>query len=413
MKRFLSVLLIVCMLLSLCSCDLRSIFSKSKEKPLSEEDQIKQAALNLMRDMESKEDPTNLFSYFDGDYEISEFTKSKEGIKSMKRKDAITEIAAKAGKYYGIEAGGVLLYALHNNFSTEMYGCYQMQTDGSGKSTIFTSFGIDTSLFYGETVEEEPIELTADMLTVSEDKLTCIFSKEYMDALAMQTCEGLGYDQRETDCFMNAYEGSGVYSVAENKLTFELWVNNVPYAGTVKQILSYSVDEDQRVDVYSLIEYNDWQRADYDPTDKIEISCEDIIYQENSPVSGTIKVHTNTEANYVDRRYGKARFINATRTTNTSFVLDCSNGACPKASVQHEDVLAQEYQNQSWKNTNIMKMSLDLGKTSSQLSYQRSIDETILPAVKADKVVFGTPSSISPVPAKVTECILNYITNYL
>ena len=417
MKKFLSFLLIICFLFFVCSCDSKKDSDPSNSKDtitdsdkseniVDEETKIKTTILKLMEDSDKQEDPASLFSYFDGDYEISNFTSSNEGIKTIKRKNAVSHIATNGVQYYGVEAAGFLFYAADYSGQSEVIEVIPLQADMSQKSTIFTAFGIDTGAIYGYEAEDEPIELTAEMLTVSEDKKTCDFSKQYVDEIAKLLCETLGYTESQINTFLNKYQGSGVYSVEENKITFEIKFKDSSL-GNIHQISSYSVDKDQKVNAYSYMEYSNPSLGIKTPV-KSEVDYKNVVYKDNLPVSATIQVSSVSDASYYDGNYQGAPYISATNTTTSTFTLDCSNTDAPKAVAVSEKTMKESYQGESWTNKTTLNLSVDFGKSKSQFTFTERLDGETITSLKANKVTFATPASFPAVPQRVTNCITNY-----
>ena len=129
MRKLLSIIILLALVMSFASCNntqepnnsdnstLSSTTTEENTDPsseddtLSEEDKIKNAVLDLMKTSESQKDPTDLFAHFAGDFQITNFTSSQDGIKSIKRREAVTLVDAGLLCYYGIEAAGNLFYA--------------------------------------------------------------------------------------------------------------------------------------------------------------------------------------------------------------------------------------------------------------------------------------------------------------
>lgn len=422
MKKIISFLLAISFLLLVCSCNsLQTTDSQESttdsqesttdpnksENTVDKESEIKQTVLKLMQDSEKQEDPASLFSYFDGDYEISNFTKSMDAIKTIKRKNAVSIVSASGLDYYGVEAAGFLFYVADHNLGSEVIGVLPLQTDMSHKSTIFTAFGIDTGALYGIEAEEDDIELTEDMLTVSEDKATCTFSKNYLDEMAAFLCESLGYAESQTNAFLNKYTGSGVYSVSDNKITFEIKLQDTSL-GNIHQISSYSVDKNGKVNAYSFMEYSNPSLGMNTPV-KAEISYKDVVYNDNKPISATIQVNSVADTSYQDGNYYGAPYITSTTTTKMTFTLDCSNADAPKGVAVSEKTSTESYQGESWTTKSTVNLSVDLSKSSSQFVHTEKRDGEIVSELKANKVTFATPSSFPAVPQRVTNCITNYI----
>lgn len=409
MKKILTIVLIVFCLFFICSCQEKpsSDGSNNNGGTLSEGEQIKETVLALMNQSEKQQDPSTLFSYFDGDYEISNFTSSGEGIQSIKRKNAVSLVTASGMKYYGVEAAGMLFYAADVDGRAEVIGIVPLQADMSEKSTIFTAFGIDTGAVYGVEAEDDVIELTKDMLTVSEDNKTCTFSKAYIDEMAKMICESMGYSKTQTDRFLEKYTGSGVYSVSENKITFEIKCKDTTL-GNVHQITRYSEDDDQKVNVYSYMEYSNPSLGIKKPV-IVEIDYKDVVYSDSLPVSATIVVKTSSESGYYDGNYQGAPYITVNSTIKTTFTLDCSDGDNPKGIAAQETTRKESYQGESWTNKTTLNLSVDLGKSSSQFVFSEKRDGDTITSLKANKVTFSTPTSFPAVPQRITDTITNYI----
>ena len=170
--------------------------------------------LDLMKMSESQKEPTDLFAHFSGDFQITNFTSSQDGIKSIKRKEEVTLVDAGPLSYYGIEAAGYMFYAADYAQEAEVIGGLSLSADDSKASTIFTFFEIDTSALYTSTTDSaETKALTADMLSVTEDKAYCQFDKAYIDTLAEVLCETMGFTGSTKSSFMNKYTGSGTYYI--------------------------------------------------------------------------------------------------------------------------------------------------------------------------------------------------------
>ena len=92
-----------------------------------------------------------------------------------------------------------------------------------------------------------------------------------------------------------------------------------------------------------------------------------------------------------------------------TYTFDCSNADAPKCVAVSEKTAKESYQGDSWTTKTTLKLSVDLGKSSSQFVFTEKQDGELISELKADKVTFTTPSSFPTVPQKVTDCITNYI----
>ncbi len=424
MRKILSLLLLVCLLFSACSCNTKELppsdsdtaegqgseHTESDTEPVNEEERIKNAVLKLMRESETREDPGTMFAYFDGDFEISNITSSLLRVQNIKRKNAVMAVTTSGDPYYSVEAAGHLFVVSEYRGAAHMLSDLPLQADAPEKSTVFTAFGFDTSAVYGLDDEDEPAEsivLTADMLTVSADKQTCTVSREYLDAQAKLICEALGFSKSKTELFLKQYEGSGVYSVAENKLTFEIKVNHVTL-GNVLQVTSYCIDSEQRVQAESRMEYSNSKQGIKTPLG-VEFRYRDIVYQGNTPISGKIEIRTTADASYYDGVYPDVVLIEQMQKTDATFTLDCSNAASPKCSAVKEIVWEEHFEGESWTRKKLLKLDVDLGKTRDQLVFTNSSGGEIEDSLRANKITFATPPSFPAVPQRVTNCITDYI----
>ena len=407
MRKLLSIIILLALVMSFASCNNTQEPNNSdpsgEDDTLSEEDKIKNAVLDLMKTSESQKDPTDLFAHFAGDFQITNFTPSQNGIKSIKRREAVTLVDVNSLKYYGIEAAGNLFYAADYAGEAEVIGSIPLSADASAASTIFTVFGIDTSALYtGEAVESESETLTADMLTVSDDKSTCEFSKSYIDTIAKELCKTMGFTDAVTTSFMSKYTGSGIYSVAENKFTFDIQIKD-NQIGSIHQIIKYAIDDAGKVYVYSYMEYS---IASSTPI-VAEIECKDVVYRDNTPISATIKLKNSSESSF---REGSVT-IKIVENKETTFKLDCTDLASRSATATHKIKRTETAMGKSSIYNYTYSLSLDLGKSSSQFQFTEKEGNETLTSVKANKVTFATSPAIVT-PQRVTNKITSYIDKY-
>lgn len=421
MKKLLSIVILLALIVSFASCNntqepsssdnSTSSSTVSEEKTeafdedntLSEEDKIKNMVLDLMKMSESQKDPTDLFAHFSGDFQITNFTSSQDGIKSIKRKEAVTLVDAGSLSYYGIEAAGYMFYAADYAQEAEVIVGLSLSADDSKASTIFTVFGIDTSALYTSTTDStEAEELTADMLTVTEDKAYCQFDKAYIDTLADVLCETMGFTGSTKTSFMNKYTGSGTYSVAENQVTFDIQIND-NQIGSIHQIIKYAVDNDGKVYAYSYMEYSNAALGITTPI-VAEIECKDVVYRENTPISATIKVKNTSESSIRDGGV-TVKFVDNIETT---FDLDCTDLASRSATAICKKKRVETAMGESWTYNYNFSLSLDLGKSASQFQFTEKQNNETITSLKANKVTFSTSPSIVT-PQRVTNKITAYI----
>lgn len=422
MKRFLSVLLSICLLILFCSCNDNGVSSleelevdepskkteepsKKTEEPIDEE-QIKKTVMQLMEHSEMQESPASLFSYFDGDYEISDFARSNIGINSVKRKNNASLVSTYGVKYYGVEASSSLFYVSENGGYYDFLGFVPLHANVGQKSTIFTAFGIDTSVIYGTEDEEyDEIALTEKMLTVSKDGKTCTFSKDYIDEMVKIICEELEFTDEQKDTFLDKYEGSGVYSVKDNKITFDIKLEDATL-GNIRETVSYSIDKDGKVNYSTFAEYSN-PSIGIDYPYSIEINYNNVLYKDNKPVSAVIQYKTTEDYSY----YEGSALVKATATVSSTFRLDLSDAQHPYATALKQTTQEESYKGQTWTYRSQVNVTVDLGKATSQFTFSQNEDGETVTSLVADKVKFSTPYDFPTVPQGVLDCITNYINS--
>lgn len=424
MKKLLSIVILLALIMSFASCNnsqepsssdnntSSSTVSEEKTEPsgedntLSEEDKIKNAVLDLMKTSESQKDPSDLFAHFSGDFQITNFTSSQDGIKSIKRREAVTLVDAGSLSYYGIEAAGYMFYAADYAQEAEVIASLSLSSDDSKASTIFTVFGIDTSALYSSTTDSaEAEELTAEMLTVAEDKATCQFDKAYIDSLAEVLCETMGFTGSTKTSFMNKYTGSGTYSVAENKVTFDIQIKD-NQIGTIHQIIKYAVDNEGKVYAYSYMEYSNASLGISIPI-IAEIECKDVVYRDNTPISATIKLKNSSESSFRDGGVT----VKLVDTVETTFNLDCTNLDSRSATATCKKKRVETAMGESSTYNYTLSLSLDLGNSTSQFQFTEKQGNETNTTLKANKVTFS-PSPSIVTPQRVTNKITAYIDKH-
>ena len=401
MKKILSIIILLALIMSFSGCN--NINFEEEKDTQSEEDKIKSAVLDLMKTSESQEDPANLFAYYTGDFQITNFTSSSDGIKSIKRKEAVTHVDLGSRSYYCIEAAGNMFYASDRNQSAEMIVSLPLSADVPDSSTIFTVFGMDTSSLYpGDVIADEPDILTADMLSVSEDKATCNFSKSYINTIAKALCKSMGFTNSVTTSFIEKYTGSGVYSVEENKVTFDIKIKDKKI-GSIHQITEYAIDDEGKVYAYSYLEYSNSSAGITSPI-VAEVEYKDVVYRDSDPISATITMKNSSKSSVVDGGV-TIKFVDNIETT---FKLDCTDLDSRSATATRKKKRTETALGQSSTYNYTDSLVLDLGKSSSQFQYTEKDDAGTNTSIKANKVKFATSSAIVT-PKHVTDEITSYI----
>lgn len=417
MKKGWLVVLLLALLLSFPSCKNRgetgdaptATATSEQETPPTEEEQVKKKALDLMQTSQTQKSPTELFAHFAGDFQITGFTASQDGIRSVKRKNAVTLVDAGELCYYGVEAAGYLFYAADYNQSAEISACFPLSADASDSSTVFTAFGIDTSALYTGTDaadEEDGAEtLTSDMLTVSDDKTECEFSKVYIDTLAKALCREMGFPDALTTSFLKNYTGSGVYSAAKNQVTFDIRVKDTQL-GSVHQTVKFATDQAGKWYTYSYLEYSNASAGIPTPI-VVEIECKDVVYRDTVPVSATIKLKRSSARSFRD---GSVT-VKLADNIETTFTLDCTDLASRFAVAVCKKKETETAMGESWTRNSTFSVSLDLGKPTAQFQFTEKQDGETSNFVKANRVTFASSPSIVT-PKRVVDRITSYINDH-
>ena len=405
LKLGLCVLLSLSLLLSACNKP------SEEDGPLTADD-VKARVIKLMTESNERQDPSTLFSFFDGDFSVSDITgKTEHGetIRSIKRKGAVTQVSTSIMTYYGVEAAGFLFYADDYQGEAGVYRVLPLDADAAELSTIFTVFGIDTSAFCGGDSDDTMPTLSPDMLTVSEDLSTCTFSKDYIDTIAREICEAMSYNAAQTADFLKKYQGSGTYSVAENKLSFEISLNDRAL-GNLHQLSTVSVDAEGRVSTTALMEYSNPSKGIAVPIVS-EVSFRDVVYREGVPVSATISLRSTADVSYSEGSYPHGPYlITATEEVNSTFVLDCTNPSAPKATATSKKVRVESCEGDSMTTTQLLSLSIDQS-SSTHLTFSEIFNGHPDASMTAGRLEFATPASFPTVPSRVTNAITKYIND--
>ena len=417
MKRIFALLLVLCCLLTIMSCneneDDESAAASTTEateavtEPLSEEQQIKQKAIKLLSKMKNLEDPTNLFDYFDGDFEMKGIKQEGGTISSriytIKKKGDFTYVSTDAQQLLGAQISDYYMYAKFQD-NMNVSNAISLEVADSTKSTIFTSFGVDTSMLYGSESEDIPDpEFTSSTLTVSANKKLCYFSKEYMDELATSMiCDTLGFTESQKATFLRKYQGNGTYSVDENKITFDISLRDVTL-GTITCKQSFAIDDQDRVDCYSLMEYCN-PRAGLEFPISVEITFNNVVYEGKKPVSATIQMKSSEE----ERGYDDPD-MTITQVITYNFTLNCKDedNLKAKASRKHENI--KKYETATHTAVKETIIVIDQTKSESQftLTTKRNGVENLF--ISADEIRFETPSTFPSVPNGLREYMENWL----
>lgn len=227
--------------------------------------EIKQRVIAIMTDESgNKEEPESIFEHFCGDYVIPIFGNSGDSTMFNKvyQKDGITVNEYSDGiREYTAVKDGYIFTVVEQNGSFRLYDMVEYEDADSHVPSIFDDFGIDISMFYdkgdsssSDEDTEEP-ELTADMLTVSEDLKTCAFSDAYMKEIVRLFGRSQDKTDTELEEFVKNATASGVYSVEENSVTFEISAKD-DTTGNIDTIVVYSENTESGINLTMKIDYD-------------------------------------------------------------------------------------------------------------------------------------------------------------
>ena len=380
----------------------------------NEENEVISSALNLMKTAEEYEAPETMFKHFTGDFEISGFSGNSafSGIpQSVKRKEDVTYIPTSGLNFYGVEAAGFVFYAVDSRGQAMFSNAVQLSDDIPDKSTVFTVFGIDTSVIYGADDESKSTKLTSDMLTLNDDGKSCTFAKSYINGIARDICSSMGFTDEQTKTFLRKYEGVGTYSLEDNKITFEISLDESTL-GKIKQTTSFSKSDDGKITSYTFMEYSNPSLGITEPVTS-EITYKDITYKDNKPISGIITLKSEKDASYYDGVYQDKVYIKCIQKDDMTFQLDVSDESAPKASVSYKKISNESYQNERYTTSDEFNVTINSGKRTPAFTFTQKSNGNVDVSLSADKIKFGTPSSFPAVPQRVTDTITNYILEEL
>lgn len=254
---------------------------ETKPDPLlDKKNAIKDQVIVFMADDVENNDPYAMFEQFLGDYYVTDFSgiyQDSKPYNSIYHKDGVSVIDRTDGVSYQISAPNEIV-------TVQMQGGKLTVTDRTAVESppipsIFTDFGFDISTVYSkdDSIDFTEPQLTADMLTVSDDLLTCTFSDEYLDSIATLFGESMDLDEAGCKAFVNSCTTSGSYSVEDKQAVF---------------IISGDTDEMGKITVTLTLTHNP-QRQDYSTSMKVEFTQD---------VEGTPVAITN-ELTIEDERY--------------------------------------------------------------------------------------------------------------
>jgi len=197
---------------------------------------IKNEVLKLLSDDEkdTRKSPAALLESLEKDFAIKNIVRTAGGNTnlpfptSIVQKDGSSVKVFEDETYYTFTHKDIVMYIMQaTGEEPDLYHCERSE---EYYSSLFYAFGLDLSLLFGsvgELPDDEEVEidfplLTADDLTVSEDFTTCTISEAYLKKLLGSALKSYNYTDADIEALFLNFEGSGVYTVAEKKLVFNL-----------------------------------------------------------------------------------------------------------------------------------------------------------------------------------------------
>lgn len=232
MKKFLSILLIFSLLMSmsLFSCENKSDNKKDDddEKEPTEELTAEEKAV-LDRILENMSESDSSFSYEDfvddffGDFYIKRFD-SSTGIVDMFKKNGyvVTNKTNNESLYQTLQNGKLCTVNRYNGGQSQRLNPKE-DWPYAYPLSIFTAFGVDMSGVYStETSDVQEPTLTLEDLSFSKDKKTVKFSDRYIKELATALTASFEFTNSELEEFLSSMDASGEYTLSEEKYSFNI-----------------------------------------------------------------------------------------------------------------------------------------------------------------------------------------------
>lgn len=229
MKKLLSIILVMSMLLTLAltACT-GNTQNNDKDDQKEEEKGPSKEEKALFDDIVNKTNGS-YFSFdefiddFFGDFTISKFDASS-GIVDMFKKDGfvVTNKTNNESLYQTLK-GEDLYTALRSTDGAKLHLQSKEHWPYAYPLSIFSAFGVDMSGVYStdEPEVEEP-KITADDLSLSDDKKTVVFSDSYAKAFAKTITVSMDLTKSETEDFLETMKASVEYSVSEEKFSYNI-----------------------------------------------------------------------------------------------------------------------------------------------------------------------------------------------
>ncbi len=390
MKKFLSVLLVFSLILSLSlfSCENKSDNQKDDgdEKELTaEEKAIMDDVIFLMED--DTYDPNELIGKFFGDFSIESFGSADLPYsKIYKIGDVLAVEYPNSDTSYQIVKDSKLCTVFRTNDGTKLHLESEQEYPYDYPLSVFTAFGIDMSSVYSpnEAAEDEP-KVTYDSLSVSEDKKSVTFSDEYLKEVAKYLCGAFDASEKEIEKFADEMTARGVFTLDDQTAKFS-FKGKIKSIGDLKMETSFSfVDKKPSALTSSITLTTESNGVPVTTTQEQKIS--DMSYENEELASLTVV--TRTLANSKVTQNGVT--VDATNIVNGnySFRLTDSLPSFVFISVNAEEMVTYGKQTQT------ARSSVSLSFRDKIFTYNMSVNGIQQSYIDAEGMTFKAPENVT------------------
>ena len=254
MKRFLSVLLVLTLLLSMSLLSCESKPDNQKEDNEEEKEPVKELTAEekaIMDDLiflmeDDTYDTDELIGKFFCDFTIDRFDGADLPYSRIYKSGDVLAVENKNNETnYQIVKNSKLCAVIRTNDGAKLHLESEQEYPYDYPLSIFTAFGIDMSSIYSpsEAAEDEP-EVTYDSLTVAKDKKSVVFSDEYLADVAKFLCSSIEPNKPSDDemkKFVNEMTASGVYTLDDQTAKFSI-EGAIESFGNIKLETSFSFE---------------------------------------------------------------------------------------------------------------------------------------------------------------------------
>ena len=394
MKKLITLVLTISMLFSLSGCS----YVKQVKK-----DAIKARVLSFFSSGEpitASKDNGNfneLFEPFLQDFLITR-TNSESSIRSIWKKGYLLTIDYKstAGSLYSFYSptkGKTFRYLAQNKKVTSV-GATPTEED---PTTLFAAFGLDISMYYNKSVDDENTptlrDMTTDDLTVSDDLLTCHISSDYIKELAKTTyVNDESYSEEQIDAYFSAFSGSGVFMVEERKLTINFGSDNED-APLMDVTMEITWDENEKFDAVITVK-NEQEIEEKKVPIEITLRLSNFQFADGKPVTADIKT-TSSFQYTTDNVGGNSMTMEMTQTYVCK--IDVSDeSAHKKLLLTTEQASKITEGSEVLENTSEIYFEIDTTKSEERLIYRIKNDQETDVEILADFIVFGDHDEVAP-----------------